>query len=402
MPLRDRSGSQRAEREARCQAPRGRDIIAPMLRSPYIYPGHLVLASLALVLSCGAPADEDEGLPEFGGVPGAAPPGQAAGLAPTGSGASGVTPTGATPEAINDPSSVSIDGAGAANAGAGASPNGASGAGGSAGVAPNGDTPADGAGGSAMPGAAGNGNAPPPTEGVTPPPTDTTAPPDNVTPPPVADVGGSCATGEGFFCENFDAAPLGAVQGTLNGLRPEQSVSVVDEAGRGRVLQVLAGSTYDNKNGVFLDVAAANASHFGRAFIRVGGFPSAGGDHWVVVEATSSAGGDSVRPVGGQFSRWAPGADGPSAGDWTDWQQSNAATTAGAWECVEWQLDLANNDILLWVNGSQVTPIERGNFRIPAVDELWFGWVVYQNAQPPMYDVRFDDIVLASARVGCN
>jgi hypothetical protein len=170
------------------------------------------------------------------------------------------------------------------------------------------------------------------------------------------------------------------------------------------VLQVQAGSTYDNKAGVFLDVAAANANHFGRAFIRVAEFPSAGSDHWVVVEATSSAGGDQVRPAGGQFSRWAPGADGPSAGDWTDWQQSQAATTPGAWECVEWQLDAANgaNDVLLWVNGTQVTPVERGNFRIPAIDELWFGWVVYQDAEPPLYDVRFDDIVLASERIGCN
>ena len=132
--------------------------------------------------------------------------------------------------------------------------------------------------------------------------------------------------------------------------------------------------------------------------------PSAGGDHWVLVEATSSAGGDQVRPVGGQFSRWAPGADGPSAWDWTDWEQSNAATTAGAWECVEWQVDGAggNNDLLLWVNGQEVRPLDRPNFLLPAFDRLWIGWVVYQNAQPPNYDVRFDDIVLSTERIGCD
>ena len=385
-------------------------------------PHPLLLASLAAVcgiasvLSCGVPAeDDDDGPPEYRGLPGALPgaalPGQPAPSAAPGTSApSGVTPSGATPEAIGDPAGVPISGGntGAAGVDTNAGSPGTGGAGGSASAAPNGGTPADGVGGSAMPGVAGNGNAPPPGDGATPPvgapPTDTSTPPGDVTPPPVANVGGGCATGEGFFCESFDAAPLGAVQGTLNGLRPENAVSVIDEAGRGRVLQVLAGSTYDNKNGVFLDVAAANASHFGRAFIRVGGFPSAGGDHWVVVEATSSAGGDSVRPVGGQFSRWAPGADGSSAGDWTDWEQSDAATTPGAWECVEWQLDATNgnNDILLWVNGTQVTPVERGNFRIPAIDELWFGWVVYQDAEPPMYDVRFDDIVLGNARVGCD
>lgn len=365
----------------------------------------LLLASLAAACaglsSCGAPATEDDdGPPEYVGVPGApgaVPPASPApaGSAPT---PTGVTPSGAAPEAIGNPAAVPVNGGTADSAGAGAAPSNAGtpadGAGGSASAGPSEGTPANGAGGSAMPGVAGNGNAPAPADDAT--------PPVDITPPPVENVGGGCATGEGFFCESFDAAPLGAVQGTLNGLRPENGVSVIDEAGRGRVLQVLAGSTYDNKNGVFLDLAPANASHFGRAFIRVAGFPSAGGDHWVIVEATSSAGGDSVRPVGGQFSRWAPGADGPSAGDWTDWQQSNAETTPGAWECVEWQLDVANNDILLWVNGSQVTPIERGNFRIPAIDELWLGWVVYQNAQPPMYDVRFDDIVLANARIGCD
>jgi hypothetical protein len=381
---------------------------------PLLVVSFAAVCGAASVLSCGAPAaEDDEGPPEYRGLPGALPgsaiPGQPApGSAP----ATGVTPSGAAPEAIGNPAGVPVDTSNTNSSGAGTAPGNASspgsgGAGGSASTTPSGVTPSDGVGGSAMPGASGNGNAPTPAEGATPPvdapPTDTSVPPGNVTPPP-ANVGGGCATGEGFFCESFDAAPLGAVQGTLNGLRPENGVSIIDEAGRGRVLQVLAGSTYDNKNGVFLDLAPANASHFGRAFIRVAGFPSAGGDHWVIVEATSSAGGDSVRPVGGQFSRWAPGADGPSAGDWTDWQQSNAATTPGAWECVEWQLDVTNgnNDILLWVNGTQVTPIDRPNFRIPAIDELWFGWVVYQNADPPMYDVRFDDIVLASARIGCE
>jgi hypothetical protein len=418
----ERSDLGAARRDAGCQAPRRRNIILRMLPARDGRPHPLLLASLAVcgaaaLSSCGAPAEEDEGPPEYAGLlgapPGAAPPGpalpgQPAPAAPGSSAPTGVTPSGATPEAIGNPAGVPISGGNTDNSGAGSAGSpGAGGAGGSA-SPPAGAAPSDGAGGSAMPGAAGNGSAPAPTEGATPPidapPPDTSTPPVDVTPPPVADVGGTCATGEGFFCENFDAAPLGAVSGTLNGLRPENGVSIIDEAGRGRVLQVLAGSTYDNKNGVFLDLAAANASHFGRAFIRVAGFPSAGGDHWVIVEATSSAGGDQVRPVGGQFSRWAPGADGPSANDWTDWQQSDAATTPGAWECVEWQLDATNgnNDILLWVNGTQVTPLERGNFRIPAIDELWLGWVVYQNADPPMYDVRFDDIVLGSARIGCD
>jgi hypothetical protein len=156
---------------------------------------------------------------------------------------------------------------------------------------------------------------------------------------------------------------------------------------------------------VFLDnFTAPNNSHFGRAFIRVAQFPGAGGDHWVIVEANLNGGGENVRPVGGQFSRWAPGSDGPSAGDWTDWMQSDAATAAGAWECVEWQINGANgaNDMTLWVDGLEVQPLDRGNFQLPTVNRLWFGWVVYQNGQPPTYDVRIDDLVLSTERVGCD
>jgi hypothetical protein len=355
-------------------------------------PHAFLLTSLAVVLSCSAPAtDEESSLPEYSGtpplvVPGAPPPPAAPGVtSPSGA------PSGAAPEAIgNNPGGVPINGGNASGAGSSAGPSATPGAGGSAGSPST--TPDDGTGGSAMPDGAGNGNVP-----------DEVTPPGDVTPPPL-DVGSNCTLAGAFFCENFDAAPLGALQGNLNGLQPERSVNIIDEPGRGRVLQALAGPTYDNKSGVFLDLAAPNTSHFGRAFIRVAQFPSAGSDHWVVVEATSSAGGDQVRPVGGQFSRWAPGADGPSAGDWTDWQQSSAETVGGAWECVEWQIDTANggNDTLLWVNDVEVRPLERGNFRIPAIDQLWFGWVVYQNTEPLMYDVRFDDIVLSSGRVGCD
>lgn len=61
------------------------------------------------------------------------------------------------------------------------------------------------------------------------------------------------------------------------------------------------------------------------------------------------------------------------------------------------------NDITLWVNDEQVTPVDRGNFSFPPFDRLCFGWVVYQaGGEPSAYDVRIDDIVLSTERVGCN
>jgi hypothetical protein len=365
----------------------------------------LLVTSLIALAACSAPVDEDDGsVPEFSGLPPGggglgAPPGQNAAVpssSPAGGAPANTSPSsseatgsslGSIPvDSTGSSGSGSASGAGGAGGNAMTSnpPAPAAGAGGGA-MAGNQGTPGNGAGGNAMPG---DGNVPP----VTPPP---------VTTPPA---GAGCGA-NAIFCEDFDDFNLGALNGTVNGLRVDRVADIVDEPGRGRVLRAQGGTGYGNKSGVFLDnFAPPDNSFFGRAYIRVDQFPTAGGDHWVIVEATNNGAGEQVRPVGGQFSRWAPGSDGPSAGDWTDWQQSNAATSGGAWECVEWQINGANgaNDMVLWVNGTEVQPLDRGGFRLPAINRLWFGWVVFQNGQPPTHEVRFDDIVLSRERVGCD
>ena len=362
------------------------------------------LAWFACSAPPGAEDDDGESVPEFAGaLPGSGVPTPGNGANPgVNNGANPGVNNGVNPpnsEVVGNNGNVPIDGTNntgsngtSSDPGAMAPP--ASGAGGSA---MTGTPPANGgvAGSSMQPG--GNnpgGNDPGQGQGGG----------GNDNPPVTPTPGAGCDDGA-IFCEDFDGIALGALTTTVNGLRPERNVSIVEEAGRGRVLQVQAGTGYGAKSGVFLDnLVTPNNSHFGRAFIRVAQFPSAGGDHWVIVEATQNDGGERVRPVGGQFSRWAPGSDGPSAQDWTDWNQSNAETVAGAWECVEWQINGANggNDMLLWVDGLEVRPIDRGNFRLPAVNTLWLGWVVFQNSQPPNFDVRIDDVVLSSERIGCD
>jgi hypothetical protein len=269
------------------------------------------------------------------------------------------------------------------------------GAGGSANTGAGGSAAVIGSGGSSMVAAGGSSMAiPNPAPGAGGQPVQQ--------PPPV----GSNCDGAAFFCEDFDAFTLGALQGVTNGLEAERTVSIVTEPGRGNVLGVSAGRGYDQKAGVFLnDFSAPNNSYFGRMFVNVAQYPATGGDHWVMVEATGAGSIEQVRPVGGQFGRWAPGSDGPSAQDWTDWDQSSVAVAAGAWECVEWQMDGANgnNDIVLWVDGVEIQPLDRPNFSYPTIDRLWLGWVVYQNqGQPTAYDARIDDVVLSTQRIGCN
>jgi len=336
------------------------------------------VASVAAgVIACSAPpGGADDDVPTFTGGP------AGGGLGGTGNGtggsAGGTANTGGS--GVSQGGSQSLGGsggipaAGAGGSGAGGSPS----AGGSqnAGGSPNaggsgGASSAAGAGGQS-----GSGNTP---------------------------AGPTGCGGATLFCEDFEGLALGTLQAGV--LTPERTVTVAAEAGRGQVLQIQAAPGYNGKAGVFLNnFTPPNNSFFGRMFVRVAQFPQADGDHWVLVEATGAGSNEQVRPVGGQFQRWAPGADGPSAGDWTDWQQSNAATAAGQWECVEWQMNGANggNDITLWVNDQQVTPNDRGNFTFPTINRLWIGWVVYQTGQPAAYDVRIDDIVISSERVGCD
>lgn len=330
-------------------------------------PSHVFCVAISsLALACSAEPGGDDG----GGAPPFFGPDNGNGQPAAGNGGSGAqtqsgNSNGSNPLGSEQPGNPSLGGT------TGDSSNGNAGAGGSA--------MAGGSAGSTMVGAGGNPLQPP--------------------------AGGSDCGGAAFFCQDFDALNPGPLTGVTAGLTPERTVSIIAEAGRGQVLQVQAGPGYGAKAGVFLNgFSAPNNSYYGRMFARVAQFPVAASDHWVLVEATGNGSDEKARPVGGQFQRWAPGSDGPSAQDWTDWQQSNAATAAGVWECVEWQMDGANgnNDMLLWVNGAEVRPIDRANYSFPVLDRLWFGWVVYQTGEPSQYDVRLDDIVLSTDRVGCN
>lgn len=361
---------------------------------------HFLLASasaLALAVACGDSSDGDEGTNNGPGaftgtlgVPGAATnaapnnPAATNGMqAPTPSGqvGSNVDEAGNNADSFVAPNQQNANGD---NQGSGAQRPAEmnNGAGGGSMVDPQGET-------------GGSGMAAPEQ------PTDTGAGGGSMdTPAPIANT----CDGAAFFCEDFDALNLGALQADPTRLTPENQVSVVAEPGRGQVLQVNAEKGYGNKSGVFLNqFSPPNNSYYGRMYARVAQFPAAGADHWVMVEANGNNGGANVRPVGGQFDKWAPGSDGDASGDWTDHDDSQAFVQDGEWACVEWQMDGANgnNDMLLWVDDTQVTPRDHGGFTIPAISRLWIGWVVYQGGQES-YDVQVDDLVLSTERVGCN
>jgi hypothetical protein len=108
---------------------------------------------------------------------------------------------------------------------------------------------------------------------------------------------------------------------------------------------------------------------------------------------------------------WGVGSDGGPTGDWTRWQ-TTAPAEAGRWLCMEWQLRAASNAIDVWIDGiarpelgvSQTVHGGPANvdFVFPAFTQIWFGWWLYQSGSvPAQFDLWYDDIALATTRLGC-
>jgi hypothetical protein len=166
------------------------------------------------------------------------------------------------------------------------------------------------------------------------------------------------------------------------------------------------------------DLAAPGNHFFGRMRLRVDAFPTAPDwAHFTLVEATGSGSAEIVRPIGGQYvptldrSLWGVGADGGPTGDWTNWRES-APVTEDRWQCVEWELDAADNRVAVWFDGvanpelTASTAEHGGNpvpFILPVVNTVKIGWQLYQGgATPERFDLWIDDIALGAHRLGCR
>ncbi|MFC0532749.1 hypothetical protein [Phytohabitans kaempferiae] len=218
-----------------------------------------------------------------------------------------------------------------------------------------------------------------------------------------------------LFCEDFERLPLGGAASLDWGIDTKHGTLTVERHRGDRVLRV-----HTEGNGrAFLkvdDFAPPGNSFFGRVRLRVAAFPTAPDwAHYTLVEATGQ-GPEIVRPLGGQYvptldrALWGVGADGGPTGDWTNWRESTPSV-AGRWQCVEWRADARDNRVDVWIDGVHqpdltVTTTEHGgnpvDFVFPRFDTVKIGWQLYQgDPTPSAYDVLFDDIALATKRIGC-
>ncbi len=96
-------------------------------------------------------------------------------------------------------------------------------------------------------------------------------------------------------------------------------------------------------------------------------------------------------------------------------QQSTRTLPVRRWACVEWQFEVASNELQFWIDGKRITHVVdhakaadacHGNdlagrwLAPPRIDSLYMGFERYGNT-PIDQNLWIDDVALARQRVGC-
>lgn len=230
-----------------------------------------------------------------------------------------------------------------------------------------------------------------------------------------------CADRTLLFCEDFERLPVGGAASMRWGIDTRNgtlTVEPVRSARYGPRTKALRVHTADNGRAfMVVPVDPPENSFYGRIRVRVEEFPTAPDwAHYTLVEA-SGEGAGVVRPIGGQYAPtvpgvfWGVGSDGGPTGDWTSWQESSPSV-AGRWQCVEWQLDAADNRVQVWIDGDlqeelTVDTETAGGADVPFVfpdfREVKVGWQLYQGGTTPAeFDVWLEDVAFSADQIGCD
>jgi hypothetical protein len=274
------------------------------------------------------------------------------------------------------------------------------------------DVPAD----FAVNGVACNGRSPSPSPSVSPTPTATPSPS-----PSVTATGSPCdAT---VFCDGFENQAGTVPSGRWGVSTPDCSgtgTASVDSAVAhtgSKSVRIVGGATYCNH--VFVgdtaDMTVAGPDAFVRFWV-MHNTPLPTGHVTFLAMTDAADGGTSLR-LGGQNGAlmWNRQSDDATLPD-----QSPAGVAQSAmlpvntWTCIEFEVNSANGDINTWVNGTSVPGLTEDGVATPNVNDQWvaqatnwrphltdlrLGWESYASDTDTL---RFDDIALSSARIGCG
>jgi hypothetical protein len=147
---------------------------------------------------------------------------------------------------------------------------------------------------------------------------------------------------------------------------------------------------------------AANNVLYGRMFVWFEDALTTDG-HFSLAEGAGT-GTPAVIRFGGQFKAFGVGTDGGSSGDWTDSDRTKLVPTQ-TWICAEFQFDGPTNTFNVWWDDmarSMLTsgPSKHASFTMPTFSSLWFGWWMYNLAEPQ--EIWIDEIAVDYKPIGCT
>ncbi|HEY7371089.1 MAG TPA: hypothetical protein VIF57_02850 [Polyangia bacterium] len=146
---------------------------------------------------------------------------------------------------------------------------------------------------------------------------------------------------------------------------------------------------------------ATNNVLYGRMFVWFEDALTTDG-HFSLAEGAGT-GTPAVIRFGGQFKAFGVGTDGGDSGDWTDSDRTKLVPTQ-TWICAEFEFDGPNNTFHVWWDDMERPMLTSGAskhamFTMPAFTSLWFGWWMYNIAEPQ--EIWIDEIAVDYKPIGC-
>jgi hypothetical protein len=147
---------------------------------------------------------------------------------------------------------------------------------------------------------------------------------------------------------------------------------------------------------------ATNNVLYGRMFVWFEDALTTDG-HFSLAEGAGT-GTPAVIRFGGQFKAFGVGTDGGDSGDWTDSDKTKLVPTQ-TWICAEFEFDGPNNTFHVWWDDMERPllasgPSKHASFTMPTFTSLWFGWWMYNLAEPQ--EIWIDEIAVDYKPIGCT
>jgi hypothetical protein len=207
------------------------------------------------------------------------------------------------------------------------------------------------------------------------------------------------------LCESFES---GTIDSTLwQTTKAGDATIAVDElhAARGTHALHIKTATGGSANRAYIKgtktFPATNNVLYGRMFVWFEDALTTDG-HFTLAEGAGT-GTPAVIRFGGQFKAFGVGTDGGSSGDWTDSDRTKLIPTQ-TWICAEFQFDGPTHTFHVWWDDMERPmltsgPSKHASFTMPTFNGLWFGWWMYNLAEPQ--ELWIDEIAVDYKPIGC-